>query len=252
MKKRLDNITSNTLFHFTTKLDTVCKILESKKFIPFYSKEDLRPFIEKESRFQYAGIPMVCFCDIPLSLIRSHLSFYGKYGIGIKKSWATKYSISPVLYAMKSSSTAKKIRALRKVINKLKEDGLSTIDEKHILSLIAYAKPFTGKIFRDGSWRTKKLLNEEREWRYVPNYIDLDILDKEDIEDENYVNDWDDYVVSKYSIKFTPDDINYIIVHDEVDSIKIQELIYTMNLTENEKKILASKVLISKQFLKDI
>jgi hypothetical protein len=55
-------LSSATLFHFTRSLDTLQQILGSG-FKPFYSSEDLKMFGVSEC----PGIPMVSFCDIPLS-----------------------------------------------------------------------------------------------------------------------------------------------------------------------------------------
>jgi hypothetical protein len=32
-------------------------------------------------------VPVKCFCDIPLGKIKSHLEWFGNYGLGIKRSF---------------------------------------------------------------------------------------------------------------------------------------------------------------------
>ena len=76
-------ISANTLFHFTKKLDTLRNILMSK----FYPRLCLESCFLDSTNKKWA-IPMVCFCDIPLSNIDQHTQKYGNYAIGIKKSWA--------------------------------------------------------------------------------------------------------------------------------------------------------------------
>ncbi|MBK7740573.1 MAG: hypothetical protein IPI42_08450 [Saprospiraceae bacterium] len=41
------------------------------------------------------SIPMKCFCDIPLGMIKKHLSNYSKFRIGITKEYAKKNTFSP-------------------------------------------------------------------------------------------------------------------------------------------------------------
>ena len=80
----MPSISSNSLFHFTSK-DSLLKILESS-FRPSYSRETLY-FNDSEIRVL---VPMICFCDIPLSQINNHIATYGEYGIGMSKEWGKK------------------------------------------------------------------------------------------------------------------------------------------------------------------
>ncbi len=83
-------ISSDTLFHFTSSIANLTGILENE-FKPHLSVEQFghvlqhlpgSTHIESES-----GIPMVCFCDIPLSQVGTHMDHYGPYAIGLNKSW---------------------------------------------------------------------------------------------------------------------------------------------------------------------
>jgi hypothetical protein len=68
-------------------LDSTDRIAASKRQPPCYS------------------IPMVCFCDLPLSLIRKHLDEYGGFGIGLRKSWGVKHGVEPVFYTHSKGQT---------------------------------------------------------------------------------------------------------------------------------------------------
>ena len=70
-----DNNTG-TLFHFTKDLNTLKKILK-EGFRVTYCKEYFGD--------SFMGIPMVSFCDIPLSRTDQHTKDYGKYVIGLDK-----------------------------------------------------------------------------------------------------------------------------------------------------------------------
>lgn len=92
------NLSSNTLFHFT-KWDNLIGILENE-FTPRYCVEKI---IIKGNDISEFAMPMICFCDIPLSQIRLHVKRYGCYGIGLKKEWGINNGINPVLYLEKNS-----------------------------------------------------------------------------------------------------------------------------------------------------
>ena len=89
MNELKETISSNSLFHFTNSAERLVGILKHT-FRPRYCLEDLRMFTtsldeDEEGSWLELAIPMVCFCDIPLSKIKHHLTFYGNYGIGFDK-----------------------------------------------------------------------------------------------------------------------------------------------------------------------
>ena len=92
-------ISANTLFHFTSKYDTLISILKSK----FFPRLCLERGLWHPGNRKWA-VPIVCFCDIPLSNMAEHTQKYGNYAIGIKKTWAIKQGITPVLYVHDNSS----------------------------------------------------------------------------------------------------------------------------------------------------
>jgi hypothetical protein len=57
------------------------------------------------------AIPMVCFCDLPLSLIKKHVEEYGGYGIGLNKTWGVKNGVAPVIYTHSRAKTRPSVRA---------------------------------------------------------------------------------------------------------------------------------------------
>ncbi|WP_425509081.1 abortive infection system antitoxin AbiGi family protein [Xanthomonas euroxanthea] len=48
--------------------------------------------------------PMVSFCDLRLSELRSHMTNYGCYGLGMKKEWAARNGVNPVYYISSQAS----------------------------------------------------------------------------------------------------------------------------------------------------
>lgn len=82
-------LSASSLFHFTKKKDFLYGILD-ETFRLSYCRED---FLIGGERYSIR-VPMVSFCDIPLSEIKNHIDSYGPYGLGLSKEWLnTKISI---------------------------------------------------------------------------------------------------------------------------------------------------------------
>lgn len=111
------NPSSDSLFHFTKKENTFKRILEnglrySFSFESFpdsvvnniFCKGLFSSNIEDNNNITDRGIaiPMISFCDIPLTRVNTHSKRYGKYAFGISKDFLCKFYgdvINPVLYA---------------------------------------------------------------------------------------------------------------------------------------------------------
>jgi hypothetical protein len=85
-------LSSNSLFHFTYK-NALLRILKEQ----FKVKYCFEIIYTHEIPFEF-GIPMVSFCDIPLSEVKEHMNKYGSYGIGMNMKWAKNNGLNPVLY----------------------------------------------------------------------------------------------------------------------------------------------------------
>lgn len=97
-------ISTSTVFHFTRSSENLISIL-AHTFRPHFCLEDLNvvmPDSRHEEDLEFA-IPMVSFCDIPLSQVSPHLKHYGNYGIGLSKDWAISSGLAPVLYVVRGS-----------------------------------------------------------------------------------------------------------------------------------------------------
>lgn len=67
---------TTSLFHYTKEWKNVLGILENGIYFS-YSYDDLGAI--------FIAIPMISFCDIPLSRNQEHINRYGKYAVGISK-----------------------------------------------------------------------------------------------------------------------------------------------------------------------
>jgi hypothetical protein len=99
------DISSDYLFHFTRKLDSIKGILNGG-FRYSYLIEDL-PFAGYASNIfdQLPGVVRhqrhsnaACFCDLPLYLTAKHREQYGRYAIALTKEWGIRNSVTPVRY----------------------------------------------------------------------------------------------------------------------------------------------------------
>jgi hypothetical protein len=179
-----DNLSANTLFHFTNKTNLI-SILQECKFIPAYSVETSPLFDEPKM------VPMVCFCDILLSQINSHIEKYGHYGIGLTKEWGIKNSLSPVVYVSSAppenqfvrpseSALSKQLKELERLIWDIRTNHgndweiIEPLLEKWEFVSCFY-KDYENYPFRDYEFQNqKRRFYDEREWRYVPQLLSED------------------------------------------------------------------------------
>lgn len=261
MSKSRLTISSNTLFHFTSKIENVIGILKHG-FRPHYCLENLN-FIFGESADKserlICAYPMVCFCDIPLSHAKSHMGRYGYYGIGLSKDWGIERNVSPVLYAHKGSKIIEIIAETLKNVNNAFEE--ETIDKdfkndffsasREIFSMI---KPYKGKLWRNGDYTKTIRFYDEREWRFVPmkdpfkSGMRKIIYDNEVLRRKYHKKLWEQGV-----LRFKPSDIKYIIVSREDEIIPIITKIKQIKseYDSNQIKLLYSRVISAERILED-
>lgn len=254
-------ISSNTLFHFTRSTDSLVGILRNE-FKPSYCLEDysLLPGAAPES--PKVAIPMVCFCDIPLSQISEHLATYGDFGIGLSKDWGMKKGVSPVLYAYPGSSTAGALNAAGTRLAELRkesEQALKELGEETLVKLyplLAHVKPYAGKIFRDDEWGDEVRFYNEREWRYVPSLDDpgpgYGYLLEQDFLDPVKRLIAQDYISAKV-LSFDPDDIRYLIIPGDDDILPLRNQLYEIKEKYSTQTVdlLTTRVITAKQILED-
>ena len=255
-------ISANTLFHFTKTLDNIRNIL-TYNFSPRYCLERV-DFLSQNDKLDIA-IPMICFCDIPLSQIISHVNTYGDYAIGLNKDWAIRNGISPVLYLYNDSRTNRMLNSLFvssariDMVKRLvkKDDSLqSTLDYMEFL--------FYCKIYKGDMWRDNKLVKDvtfynEREWRYVPNIHDLELINSRLILNKTEYNNLttrQDYneQLRLYQLKFTPPDIKYIIIKTETERLELIRMIEHIKGSSfymDDLKVLNSKIISIDQIKDD-
>ncbi|MBS1537662.1 MAG: hypothetical protein JST20_07945 [Bacteroidetes bacterium] len=240
MAKVSQNISSDSIFHFIKRRDWLLRILKEKSFKARYVYEEL-PDIQF-----HVGIPMKCFCDIPLGVIKKHLSHYGKFGIGISKEFAKRNTLSPVIYVHQKSDTM--LRYLRSI---KKTEFVKNRD-----SLLPYFK--LDETFSNGSDGRKltKRLYDEREWRWIPKepkFEDFTNFTEEEIRNERLeiVNEELEKDKNKYILPFEYSDITYIFVQQENDVDNVIEQIRKIKVQQIHQDRLISKIVTARQIERD-
>ncbi len=250
----MSNISSDTLFHFTPSAKYLVGILENG-FLPRYSWEECHiesPDGQSKPLFRNA-IPMVSFCDIPLSQITKHIKTYGHYGIGMSKYWGKRKGLNPVLYLAESAVFSQNVDSiLVDLLNKnlkLPQDLYASF-----FDIVRYIKPYSGSFYRNGKLcRRNVRFYDEREWRYVPVIGKL-FLTKDEF-DNKKIRAQRNEEVEKAILSFEPDDIKYVIIREEKEissMIKALREIRASTYDERTIEILTSRIITSQQILNDL
>ena len=243
------SISTNSIIHYTRSLGALKSIIREG----FRVKYCLEEVVLKET-VSNAAHPMVSFCDIPLSDSQQHFAAYGKYGIGLSKDWARCKGINPVIYIDENSFFSKSIGSFLKERRDKKNTNLTKEQRDEILRLKSYAKNYSGKLKISGKERDYKFY-DEREWRLVP---DSSMLNGNNfsIPSSDYKKNKDLYnsKLSDIRVKFSPEDISYIIVKktSEIPNV-INHLrkSYQKETTAEELDILFSKICSTEQISED-
>jgi hypothetical protein len=246
-------LSSNSIVHFTKSKESLKGIL-AENFRLKYCHERLR-LAKTDGPVLGMHIPMVSFCDIPLSQMHRHIDNYGEYGIGLTREWAVRKRMNPVLYVQTGSRLSESyLMALKAYIDSEKNDFNES--EIHLLDVLRYAKVYEGALERGGCVVNPCYrFSDEREWRYVPPHSsDLKgfYLESgfEDAEQRNLAQQ----AASLQRLEFEPDDIRYIVIRDESEIhefIKHLDEVKGQKYTKRAIEILTSRIVTAKQIRTD-
>jgi hypothetical protein len=248
----MGSLSSSTLFHFTPKAEFLISIL-TNEFQPRYCLEKFHLGRKKIE----IGIPMVCFCDIPLSSIKNHVETYGSYGIGMTKEWIQRNNLNPVMYLEKDSKLSNN---LFNILIELQKDELHQyadwkVVRKSYVEVIRYIKPYQGDFLRGSALIKAVKFYDEREWRYTPEWTNDTPawITKNEFENPISLALKNEQLKSQ-KLSFEPKDIKYIIVKDEseiyamIDSLKKIKSKYDSRTIE----ILTSRIITCNEILNDL
>lgn len=263
-------LSANTLFHFTNNLENIKNIL-THGFYPHYCQENLSIFLPDklniQENYEYA-IPLISFCDIPLSQIKNHIDIYGKYAIGLSKYWGQREKINPVMYALPNSFATNALKNIiensffpnnvASSIDNILKDNLKSnyLNSSNLYYYINYLKPYEGKLWRNNAYLEQVIrFYDEREWRYVPELSDnlASFLSKTEFSNPSIRKKNNDLLKKHCMLSFEAKDINYIIVDRESEIVPILDLIdYIKKFRPYEDtRLLASKLISIEQLMED-
>lgn len=270
---------TSSLFHFTKDPSILLRILETG-LIPNFCKEDLS-YADRELT---VGIPMISFCDIPLTRTTLFKERYGEYAIGLTKEWALRHLINPILY-VNDEGILVSLGFLRSYKHSLDEevkerggnDTGITIDlsdpksldalvpffnrgnaKDAVYSLCGYVKRYYSK-GPDGQMQSNYI---ENEWRYVVTGEGIDWKWSA----EEYMR-WrgdgtkpepSDALKAKM-LTFNVSDLSHIIVKSEGEVHHFVDAILSMKgigghadvLSDDDRKLLLTKIISQEKIEKD-
>ena len=271
----MPQLSSASLFHFTNSLDTLKQIL-AHGFKPFYSSEDLTLFGVQECH----GIPMVSFCDIPLSRTRQHAAHYGRYALGLRKSWGMERNVVPVHYIYHDSICATIMLDIYKALpptDRYPDCSCMKFDTR--TAIFFYGKPYTGELRKrndpsgEAFDKTTVTFYDEREWRYVPfadqrirerGEIPPDVrtmLSQKEYETDEILSTASTTLHHHYKLEFGPEHLRYLIVDKETEIPELVDFITGAEphwenkemggCTNRDKKQLMARILSMQQIYED-
>jgi hypothetical protein len=221
-------ISTKTVFHFSS-LENILSILKSKSFRICYSKESFH-FRPELSTFYF---PMVCFCDIPLTMTKDHIQDYDGFAIGLKKDWAIAHGLNPVFYFSEMGLTV----TLEKLSYGANRDINGKTGFEHIF---CFLKPIKGI---DHKRQNMKYFYNEREWRYVPMLSLYDDAYNQYYNEKDYPAGLNEKIIGHrlYNLPFRVSDVEYLIVKstdrkkDLVDFLRESD--YSEAIIQNDIRI---------------
>lgn len=250
-------ISANTLFHFTSFENLKGILLNG-----FYPKCSVEQVAFSNEVFPVA-IPMVSFCDIKFSQLKDHINSYGHHAIGLTKKWGVAKGINPVFYVETNTFPHSLIKTMVRAYfalmdtktNALRLSAAQRAEFTDLLQLIAYCKVNNSKKWERANRQFgSQDINyyDEREWRYFPGikpsenpeflalpFIPIFENDKYDGTEAIRVQD---EAAKENALKFTLDDIKYIIVENDEEIEELISFLRSNNLFQEHFELLISKI----------
>lgn len=245
-------LSSNSIMHFTREKDSLFGIFKENFKISF-----CREAIVLNGEESIYRVPMVSFCDIPMSEIKEHIEKYGSYGIGLTKEWALKKGLNPVVYVAQKSDLSKSYKIAMDYFLKAHPENATEIDVEGILSLLdflRYIKNYEGPLHSKNFSCENYRFSDEREWRYVPP-ISIDdghmmVVDKDFRKNPEIFKKI--YEFSR--LEFEPNDIKYIIIKDDSEIKDVSNYLQSIkggSYYHDDIERLKTRILTAKQIKED-
>jgi hypothetical protein len=245
-------LSSNSIIHFTSEKDALKSILKNN-FRTYYCKEK----IAFGNIYITYVAPMVCFCDIPLSEVKDHISKYGSYGLGLTKEWAENKGLNPVLYLDKNSILSiSYLKIYEKFILDPKTSLFDlSIEQRLIIDILRYIKNYQDDLERNGKVYKNYRFSDEREWRYVPDITNnFPLILSESISATEKSKETVNNFLRDVKLEFDPNDIKYIIINREDEISEFLSLLKDSKgkkYSYNDVEKLMTRIITTDQIISD-
>lgn len=244
-------IQADTLFNFVTQPQYLIRYLQLKRIPPRYCIEEIGyldiPQVKK------IGIPMKCFCDIKISDMEEHMQWYGYYGIAFSKEWGMNKGIQSVQYINVKSELKKEFANSFQASLEGKDSLEGSLEAKlktFMVNELMYYKPYDGKMKnRITGDLESKCLADECEWRFVPDVTQLgyqQIYIVEEMMSTDFFDRLSDSMedIPEVGLEFEYSDIKHIIIESKEDLLKLIDVIQNLDIEDQDKYELISKLII--------
>ena len=243
--KNISRIHANSLFKFMNKFEYLTEALERKEITPRYVIEDVKYL--KIKNINNMAYPMICFCDINMHNLDMHVEKYGSFGIAFSKEWGKLKKIQPVQYINPKSRLREDFSwVFRNALKSVEKEKTKNeqLYENFILHEVMYYKPYEGKEHRE-----LYCYANECEWRYIPDVSEYGypqvIHDPRALDISNLTEVSNSLkLISGVGLNFEYGDIKYLIVDDNESLYNLVETINSLDVDNNMKNLLISKIVI--------
>ena len=240
----MSNIYSQSFFHYTTKKGLLGILKDG--FGASYCKEQ---FKNSAGNLRYIGIPMISFCDIPLSLLPKIVYAQRGYAIGMKREWGLRKCLIPVFYFSNEDNSAL-TNSIKKSCSDFYANGINSNELPY--KILGISKPYEKYEDKDYIKGRNKENYIEREWRKI--YFTEGWKTLEQYEKLRGDKKQKPKPMLADKLEFTIDDIEFIIVKrdKDIDSMIKSILKNDMKICQNElndidKQRLIAKIITEKQ-----
>lgn len=220
---------ANILCKYMRRPEYLFDILKSSAIKPRYVEEIIN-YLDIP-HFDSISIPMICFCDIPLTKVSNHISEYGEYGIAFDKEKCIARNVQPIMYINPDSLYFDDMReAINVLLNSSEMLGNEcSVIANFLLTQLLYSKPIIGEMNTDKG-RKKLLFKDECEWRFVPKLPeDMSVVLPAIYSTDEGRKVYSDALALPANrdtwFHFSLDDISYLIVPDEDEASQLIDYI---------------------------
>ena len=238
-------LSSNCVIHLTGSLEVLFEILRENFFLNYCTEE-----FACGTRNLHARIPMVSFCDIPLSEIKDHIGKYGEYGLGLSKEWAKRCGLNPVLYVEQNSLVSTSIATLQsEYLTDAAKNG-PTVLGPPIRHMLQHVKNYEGPLNRNGISEIYRF-SDEREWRYVPQAIEARDHMRAQFSSVKAARNSSG---EQLRLTFEPNDIRYIIIKEDSEIERVVNALRQIraHFSLRDVERLTTRILTAEQIRLDV